>query len=458
MVILGLILSLMLGFSVITAVGVKLSKIEALGLSMLLGLVCQSFIVFILDAASISLSALTSTLGAVVTLAGLSIFNFKRRRDFWKGYTFKFEWRNINAIWLLAIVLVGYIEYMNWAKTLYIPPFDRDSLAGFETIGFVMAREGTFHAMSLFDASYMPAIAAPGSYITYAPMVQMCYGWVYMLGAETSKIIPAIIFLSFLITLYGAIRRSTNDMTAAIALVFVLLAPEFTAFASLSATNVMHAAYASLGVIYGMLWFKSRDLPMLILGSLLLASNVWIRSEGVVFIAAVGLLMIIDAIKSKRWINAWYMVGISITPMVAWALYCSAFGLQSQSVTIMQPFWDGGKADTILTYFISLIVPTQYYGYTFIAFAIALLASAYYIVRWRSDWRIPAVVIVSMLLYGLMLYHIDYRWDTITNVLAYSAKRFFFCFIPICWYYVAVCTPVSTVMGKLNTFLAPSKV
>lgn len=471
MIIIGLIIAITLGWFVIKTIGVKVSKVELLGLATLIGLAAQTMLMLILDAISIPLNALSASCAAVVAMG--VIWYFLRRKGAALGIDFtkfsikslsfkkgllsfkniKIDYRNLNIVWLVAILLVCYIELMNGAKTLYFPPFDRDSLAGFETIGYVVAQEGTFHNLSLFDSSYIPSISAAGSYISYSPMVQLSYGWAYMWGCDTSKIIPFIIYLAFLFSLYGAIRRVSNDMSAALVLLFVMLAPEMTAFASLSATNVMHAAYASIGVIYSVQWFKNRDFSILVLGSVMLAANVWVRQEGVVFIAAVGLLMLTDAIKHKQWMPLWYMAGICLTPMVVWGSYSAIFGLNSESIIITAPFWDGIKAEVIWEFIKTLHLTPQFYGWGFAAFAVSAVASVYYMVRYGRGWRMVVVVAAAMVLYCVMLYQIDYKWDTITNVLAYSAKRFMFCFVPLWWYYAVTCPPISALLGKLNTIL-----
>ena len=45
------------------------------------------------------------------------------------------------------------------------------------------------------------------------------------------------------------------------------------------------------------------------------------------------------------------------------------------------------------------------------------------------------MILISSALYMIALYQIDYKWDSIQNVLAYSAKRFLFCFVPMAWFY-----------------------
>ena len=48
----------------------------------------------------------------------------------------------------------------------------------------------------------------------------------------------------------------------------------------------------------------------------------------------------------------------------------------------------------------------------------------------NSDIPKLFAIAVGIALYFLVLYHIDYRWDSIDNVLSYSAKRFMFCYVP----------------------------
>ena len=153
---------------------------------------------------------------------------------------------------------------MNFSKCIYFPTYDRDSLAGFDTIGYVIAQEHTLKGLSLFQADYMPQIHNAGSYIVYAPMVQLSYAFVYLLGAETSKLITALIYLSFLIAFYGCMKRVINKTGSAIAVFFMMITPEMFAFSSLSATNVIHAVSASLGIIYIAIWFKYREKKRLI--------------------------------------------------------------------------------------------------------------------------------------------------------------------------------------------------
>lgn len=71
------------------------------------------------------------------------------------------DWKQANLVWVLLIILIGYCEYMNFSKCMFFPPSDRDSLAAFDTLGFVAAQDHTYMRMSLFDADYNPRYTAP---------------------------------------------------------------------------------------------------------------------------------------------------------------------------------------------------------------------------------------------------------------------------------------------------------
>ena len=121
------------------------------------------------------------------------------------------DWKQANLVWVLLIILIGYCEYMNFSKCMFFPPSDRDSLAAFDTLGFVAAQDHTYMRMSLFDADYNPSIHRAGGSIAYAPFVQMSYAYVYILGAETSKSIPALMYLFFVIAFYGIFETKYRE-------------------------------------------------------------------------------------------------------------------------------------------------------------------------------------------------------------------------------------------------------
>lgn len=451
----GIILTVLTGFIVMNLISIRFSLLEKIGFSFPIGIGLQSILMLVLDALGIGLTATSVLTGGFVLAALLCVPLFFRRKEITRllKEPVKIDFTGYNLIWLLFIVLIVYFEYMNFSKCMYLPTYDRDSLAGFDTIGYIASREHTFKGLSLFTGDYMPSIHNPGSYISYTPMIQLSYAYVYLLGAATSKLIPGLMFLFFLVAFYASICRVANRTGAAIATFFMLITPEMIAFSSLSATNVIHAVTASTGLIYLALWFRYRERKDLCLGSLLLALNIWTRTEGVIFIGAALCVMLADVIRSKHY-KELIPLALSFTPALIWAAYMKLFGLYAEGIAITHFFWDADKFGLIYSYLKNHFSNTQYYGWSFVVLLLAFLVNIRNVIRKRDNLPLLVMIVLSALFYVIVLYQIEYKWDKIENVLAYSAKRFLFCFIPCVWYYAVTSKIIVTGLNKLEKFLS----
>lgn len=451
----GIILVFVIGWLAVMCLSTLTTRVERVGLAFPAGLGIVTFVMALMDLVRIPLTPAALLAADVVVAAALIALLLPRRNKAAEALRRPVDVGAFNLVWLLLLAFAAWLEYANFQKCMFFPTYDRDSLAAFDTMGFVAGQEHTYGAMSIFTGDYMPGIHGPGSPMAYFPLVQLAYAYVYSLGAETSKIIPALIYLSFLVAFYGALCRATSRTAAMAATLFVVLTPEMTSFSSLSGTNVINAAYASLGMIYVLSWMRQRERGLLALGCLLLACNVWCRAEGVAFILACGLLVLVLSVRERKW-RALIPMALTLVPVIFWQIYTRAFGLTVESFVIAHPFFDGEKASKIAGGAWTLLTDTQHYGWTFGAMLLALLADLWFIVRRRTEGDAAklAAIAVAFVLYFLLLYHVDYRWDSIDNVLAYSAKRFLFCFVPLAWYFAATCRPVAAVMQKFDSWMS----
>lgn len=426
---------------------------EKLGLSFLVGMAFQTILMVLLDQLNIAVTPVSITAATSVAVAAMLPFLYRKRQHIITPVKVK----GINGLWIVFIGFIVYIEYMNFTKCLYFPTYDRDSLAGFDTIGYIISREHTIRHLSIFQGDYMPSIHGPGSYITYAPMVQLSYAYVYMFGAETSKLIPALMFGFFLLAFYGAALRAIGTSGAAVATFFAMMTPQMLSWSSLSGTNVIHAIYASLGVIYFTLWFRKREQSMLSMGALLLGINAWCRSEGIVFIGACLFIMLIDAIIRKQYKALIECTLIAAAPALLWTLFMKVNGLYAEGIISTHLIVDGAKLKTIWDAMTNHYSNTIYYGLTFIGLPVAILLNIKSLIKEKDNIQLLAVILLSSFLYMFLLYQVTYTWDSINNVLAYSAKRFLFCFTPMIWYYVFSNGSVVTAFLKLDGLFAREK-
>lgn len=435
MLYLALFLTFLCGYAIISRISEQFNWLERIGMAFPIGLGVISFAMMLLDWANIPLTGANHICLAIFVCI-LAYMPYTKSFK-WKQYQPSCKWKfdGINGLWMVLMVLLVYVEYCNWIKCLYFPTFDRDSLAGFDTLGYIAAQEHTYSGMSVFQGDYMPRIHQAGSCIAYIPMLQMAYAFAYSFGAQTTKLIPALFYLSFILGLYGVTRRATNPTSAALATLGMVCAPEMLSFSSLSATNVMHAAVASVGLIYVLLWMKNGERRDLILGMVLLAVNHWIRNEGVVFGASAGLLVLIQCIRRKcHWL--WIALPVAtLLPTLLFQIYANVKGLSAEAAIVSSLVWDGEKMGAIAIAAVDLISNIDFYGLSFAAMALAFLVNIVALVKKGDCWTILCAFLVSYLLYFGLLYIVDYKWDSLDNVLNYSAKRFLFCFVPLAWYY-----------------------
>ena len=286
----GIILLFFVGYLTVFNISTLTTRLERIGLAFPVGVGVITLIMAIMDLCRIPLTGNALITADLIVAAALVAGLALRKNKVMEALKRPIDINSFNFVWLLLLVFAAWVEYANFQKCVFFPTYDRDSLAAFDTLGFVAAKEHTYGGMSIFTGDYMPGIHAPGSPIAYFPLVQLAYAYVYALGAETSKAIPALIYLSFLVAFYAVLARTTSRTAAMAATLFVVLTPEMTSFSSLSGTNVMNAVYASLGIIYILCWLQDDKNDCLLLGSLLLAINVWCRAEGGVFILVAVLL------------------------------------------------------------------------------------------------------------------------------------------------------------------------
>ena len=128
--------------------------------------------------------------------------------------------------------------------------------------------------------------------------------------------------------------------------------------------------------------------------------------------------------------------------------------LYTEGMAITRLFWDGEKAGEIVDGFWDLFAAPLYYGWTFPAFALFFIANLWFMVKSRDNLPLLGMILLSLLFYGLVIYHVDYVWDSIQNVLAYSSKRFFFCFVPMCWYFIATTRIARTGSDYIERYLS----
>jgi hypothetical protein len=452
MLITGLIITALLGLAITLGISRQLKWTEVLGLVFPTGIGAQTFLMVCLDFVGIPLTATTVITVSLLLTATLGVYLFFRR-DTLKEWVFrKKTFPKVNWLWIILLIALAVVCVINIAKTMYYPTFDTDSVRGFNLIGMAVAHEGTIKNLSLYTgANFQPM--THNLYMTYTPLAQLGYAYIYMLGAETSKIFNALIFISFLFSFYGVTSRFVTQASAALATLLMIITPEMLGFSSMSGTNFTHAVYASLGLLYFIVWYYKKIPSMLWLSAALLMLNIWTRNEGLAFTGAACCLLCRTSIMTKQYKKLLLFGALCLFPFVFWQIFLKVNRLEIAQLIIFKPYWDGEKASTICREMWALLKSPTFYGYTFTAFVLILLSNVWHIVK-KSDQAVTLLLIfLTWAFYTVLVYQIDYVWDSLENVMKYSYKRFLFSFVPLLWFYVVSGRNISVIFEKIDDFI-----
>ncbi|MDR3269582.1 MAG: hypothetical protein LBT83_11035 [Tannerella sp.] len=453
MITFGLIITALSGIGLALCISQRLKLIEVLGLAFPLGMGVQTFLMVCFDWVGIKLTAGSVILATLILIAALCTCLFFHRENLkeWFRYVSTPGYPHLNWAWLLCIAVIGAVTVVNVTKTLYYPTFDTDSVRGYNLIGLAIGHEGTIKSLSLFtDVNYSMRGAA--SYMSYPPYSQLAYAYVYMLGAATSKIVNALIFISFILTFYGALSRFATHLLTALTTLFVLLTPEMLGFSSLSGINFTHALFASLGILYFITWYYKKIPSFLWLSAAFLMLNIWTRNEGPVFAAATCCILLWYSLKNKQYKPLILYSVLCAFPFVFYTVFLKAHHLDAVSVLITKPFWDGAKLSSILREEWDLLKNTTSYGFTFVACLLVFLSNLWHIYK-RRDHVITLLLFLLVILFCTgLIYQLQLVWDSLEAIMRFSYKRLMFTFVPIAWFYIAASRNMAWLFEKADHF------
>jgi len=171
----------------------------------------------------------------------------------------------------------------------------------------------------------------------------------------------------------------------------------------------------------------------------LLSMNCFTRNEGIVFSSLASLLVLYRVFtKDINWKKSLLFFATAFFGFIYWTIFLKANQIHSGSdLIITKLFWDSDKLATMYRELKPLYLNTQYYGIGIVVFGLMLLLNSWNLVRKGDQAALVVATLGVMFLYTLLIYQIDYVWDTMENVLRYSYKRFLFSFIPLMWFYIA---------------------
>lgn len=460
MLLLSILITLVVGFSIITAISTKFSYLEKIGASFLVGMGAQVMWMVLCDFVGISINLVSVYVGSLLLWFGSWAYIILVRKTTLKEAVYPynpFKGKDLIRFNLPWMALMGGVAYLLWAissKCLFWPTFEFDSVAGYDLMAKVLAHEGSFNN-SLFMSNGQ-SIYNTAHRTIYPPLTAASFAYAYMSGAAVPKIMTTLFYSSLLIFFYGAMRRvGATHLNTAFTLLLILFIPEMTSHAALSQTNIPQAAYTATGLICIFLWAKNKEenAHFFYLSMILLSWNSMIRTENVIFNFVGGLLVLVYTLRHRQKSNFIRLVtyGIAVLlPFVLWTVYLKVNGLKPDVPADMALSfgYDAAKVKEWWGYLWGfdkypdgVVMNQNFYAltphiYFFLLFVSSIyVAIRYYMLRKAADLASGAklflrnhlllvyISLLPFLVYSFFYYLVDYNWDSLRNVMIYSYKR-----------------------------------
>jgi hypothetical protein len=449
MLFIGIALCYLLGLAVMLNISRKYDWLELIGNSFLIGIGCESIIMFLLDIAGIKFNQgvlIGVNVGLIVLLVGLAS---KKLNEISitpdpRGWT---SLKNINIPVIAVGAVLLYLLYAITVKNLFWPPTEHDTIGSFDKLGRIMAIEGKLK-ISLFDYKL------EGAGGVYPPLFHSAFAYVYVFGAEISKIATTLFFVSLLSSFAFYVKRSVGAIAASAFTLILMLTPELFSHAALSLGNMPTAAYVCAGALATLAWIDTGDKKYFWLGAINTGFVVWIRSDTIVFTLASLLIVGIYFLKNKNWRDALVYGAFAVVPFIAWNLYLKLkINASTSSKFDLSIGYNAERMEMMTGYVKAMLFAGRYrnidggqlYGLSFILFFVAFLisAAASFKTGFKSFVADKSYLLIftvsSFVLYFLVFYLIDVNVQNapLWSLMESSFKRGIFCFVPLALFYAA---------------------
>ena len=271
-------LFLLSGYGMIQLFGLRLKTAYTLTLSLLLGVALASFLPFLLQLCFIPLTGGTvfGSLALSAVLLNIPTALVIRKKGFTAFRKELFPGRLQPSPYEMPFwIIIGFLVFLSVWRCYYLPPTSRDALSGPEAIAEFAFREHTminsFFKIDLWSTNNQ--FKSP-----YLISLQLTFK---LAGFPFGQIWLSIIFVSFTIFLYNALKETLHPLLVGILLLVFFLTPEMYAYTFMVLYDYSNMVYLFLGLWFLFKYFSADDPPrsQFYFSGLLIGIATYIRSE-----------------------------------------------------------------------------------------------------------------------------------------------------------------------------------
>lgn len=447
---------LLTGYGILHLCNLRLKTAYTLTLSLLLGIAVASFLPFLLQLFYVEITpvAVFGFLALTALLVNLPLLDRIRKEGFsvFRRSLPRVSFQ-VRPYEIPYWVIIGFLIFVSVWRCYYLPPTSRDALSGPEAIAEVAVREHTlinsFFGVDLWSTNNQ--FKSP-----FLISLQLIYK---MAGFPFGQIWLSIIFISFTIFLYHALKERLHPLLAGLLLLLFIMTPEMYAY-----TFMILYDYSNMVFFFLSLYFLFDSLSAtgrtaegregagtgngpkthFYFAGLLMGIATYIRSEtlaiALLFLPLILLVQWRDKLSIRRIAIA---DGLFLLPSLLGyylpsQLYINHYlpvhydigGLVNDHLSVLSPLFQ--RYGEIVTRLLSGEFATHLWGYFFYITAILFLAELIFVRRFNKDARnwLYAIVVLYLGLGAL-------GWLLPMMNLNETTKRALFKMLPLALFYLA---------------------
>jgi hypothetical protein len=267
------------GYGVLRLFRMRLRTARMITLSLLLGVAIASFTPFLMQLFFIPLTPATVFVALLLIALLLNIPTIRQIRK--EGFaivrkSFAIKPFRILAYELPYLAIFAFMAFVSVWRCYYLPPTSRDALSGPEAIADFAVREHTminsFFKVDLWSTNNQ--FKSP-----FLISLQMIYK---MAGFPFGQVWLSIVFISFTVFLYHAIKEKVHPVIAGLLLLLFLMIPEMYAYTFLILYDYSNMVFFFLSLYFLFDYFRNKIPAHFYFSCLLMGIATYIRSETLV--------------------------------------------------------------------------------------------------------------------------------------------------------------------------------
>jgi cell division septation protein DedD len=405
---------LVTGYGLITLFGLHLRTAYMITLSLLLGVAVASFLPFLLQLLYIQLTAVTVFTSLLMAALAFNIPTLRRiRKEGWSNVrrTFDLKPFRILPYEIPYLVIFGFIVFVSIWRCYYLPPTSRDALSGPEAIAEFAVREHTminsFFSIDLWSTNNQFKSPFLISLQMICKMAGFPFGQVWL----------SVVFVSFTVFLYNALKEKIHPILAGLLLLLFLMTPEMYAYTFMVLYDYSNMIFFFLSLYFLFDYFSQRapagppsaaSLPIpagprapgtFYLSGLLMGIATYIRSETLIlaFLFLPPILLVQfrqkDALKKMVRADVLFILPSLIAYYLTTQLYIKYYlpvnydigGLINDHLGDLHPLFQ--RYADIVTHLIGSEFGIHLWGYIFYVTAFLFLAEGIFRGRYSKEAR-----------------------------------------------------------------------